>query len=605
MFTHENYEDFRNELHRDQTSRRAMRTDYFDIIESEILNEEKELDIFLENKSHNLENLNSLIERREILKNLIPLIQSNKNYNDNDNNNNNLQNEIENNNNEIFGNIANYNNKNNTNINSNGNSFMMEESRGGLQFISGVILAENEMKLRRTVFRVSYGLGLTTFWDINVSAFKLIHSHSNTLLNPNLSLHNSPKKIFTIFLKNSDPENNYLLSKLVKICDTLGASRCNIPSSHAIPSLLDEIELDIAKMEKVLQEHINSIRSLIVNKTGTPINPSKYALYRMFFQKQKEIYLNLSKCKSSNSFYDGEIWVLNKKLIEINHAIGDLAQNSSNHHGSKIEDLPANSADTPPTFLDCNEFLWPFQEIVNTYGIPRYQEINPTVFNIVTFPFLFGVMFGDIGHGLILLIFAIYICVNAEEIRTKKKSFFKPLLPGRYLLLLMGFFAFYCGWIYNEFFSIALPFFGGSCFTGSKPYKDKVKEFYRKDRNCVYTLGMDPKWQMAQNELSFHNSVKMKLSVILGVFHMTFGIVLKGINCIHFKNKLAFIFEFIPQFIFMLILFGYMDIMIIIKWLRNWDLDAADAPSLISQLMNIFLNPGNVVNIFITAISNS
>lgn len=42
---------------------------------------------------------------------------------------------------------------------------------------------------------------------------------------------------------------------------------------------------------------------------------------------------------------------------------------------------------------------------MNTYGMPRYREINPGLFNIVLFPFLFGVMFGDIGHGFIVFIF--------------------------------------------------------------------------------------------------------------------------------------------------------------------------------------------------------
>ena len=61
-----------------------------------------------------------------------------------------------------------------------------------------------------------------------------------------------------------------------------------------------------------------------------------------------------------------------------------------------------------PTYIPTNEFTYAFQEIVNTYGIPRYREINPAIFNIVFFPFLFGVMFGDIGHGIIILLFAMY-----------------------------------------------------------------------------------------------------------------------------------------------------------------------------------------------------
>jgi len=90
--------------------------------------------------------------------------------------------------------------------------------------------------------------------------------------------------------------------------------------------------------------------------------------------------------------------------------------------------------------------------------------------------------------------------------------------------------------------------------------------------------------------------MKMKISVILGVTQMLFGIVLKGMNELYFNLPMDLIFEFIPQIIFLSILFGYMNIMIFIKWATDWSTDTSKAPSIISLLMKIFLNGGSVVN---------
>ena len=59
-----------------------------------------------------------------------------------------------------------------------------------------------------------------------------------------------------------------------------------------------------------------------------------------------------------------------------------------------------------PTYIKTNEFTGVYQQIIDTYGIPRYLEANPAVLTIVTFPFFFGMMFGDMGHGSILFFIA-------------------------------------------------------------------------------------------------------------------------------------------------------------------------------------------------------
>lgn len=92
--------------------------------------------------------------------------------------------------------------------------------------------------------------------------------------------------------------------------------------------------------------------------------------------------------------------------------------------------------------------------------MPNYQEANPTVIAIVTFPFLFGMMFGDIGHGSVILSFGLVLVLFDGSL---KNSIASILLPYRYLVLFLGFMSTYCGFIYNEFFALPLNLFT-SCY---------------------------------------------------------------------------------------------------------------------------------------------
>lgn len=112
--------------------------------------------------------------------------------------------------------------------------------------------------------------------------------------------------------------------------------------------------------------------------------------------------------------------------------------------------------------------------------------------------------------------------------------------------------------------------------------------------DCVYPIGFDPKWYMSTNGLTYMNSMKMKLAVILGVAQMCLGILMKGLNAIHFGSFIDFVFEFVPQIILMLCLFGYMDALIIVKWLMPWEGREGVAPSIISTMINMFLKFGEI-----------
>lgn len=73
-----------------------------------------------------------------------------------------------------------------------------------------------------------------------------------------------------------------------------------------------------------------------------------------------------------------------------------------------------------PTYIKTSEFTNPAQEIVNSFSIPAYREVNPGLFTVVTFPFLFSLMFGDAGHGAVIALFAIWVIYKARKYDKKK-----------------------------------------------------------------------------------------------------------------------------------------------------------------------------------------
>ena len=105
----------------------------------------------------------------------------------------------------------------------------------------------------------------------------------------------------------------------------------------------------------------------------------------------------------------------------------------------------------------------------------------------------------------------------------------------------------------------------------------------------------------------------MKLSVIIAIVHMSVGVCLKLFNALYFRKFLEVVFEFIPQILFLVLLFGYMDMLIILKWLTDWECTIANSattidgaiacgkgshphpPSIITTMMNIGLKVGSTV----------
>lgn len=75
---------------------------------------------------------------------------------------------------------------------------------------------------------------------------------------------------------------------------------------------------------------------------------------------------------------------------------------------------------------------------------------------------------------------------------------------------------------------------------------------------------------------------------------MSLGVVLKAKNALYQKNYVDFFHEFVPQILLLLSLFGYMDMLIIIKWLTNYAGKEGKAPSIITTMINIPLRGAEI-----------
>lgn len=331
--------------------------------------------------------------------------------------------------------------------------------------------------------------------------------------------------------------------------------------------------------------------------------------WQVQIRKMKAVYLALNQCSVSatHKCLIAEAWCATRDLPTLQQEL----QESSSEAGvsAVVHRIPCR--DMPPTLIRTTRFTASFQGIVDAYGVSRYQEVNPAPYTIITFPFLFAVMFGDVGHGLLMFLFALAMVLAEDRpaVKTAQNEIWRTFFGGRYLLLLMGLFSVYTGFIYNECFSRATVIFPSGWSVAAMANQSGWSDTFLAEHPMLaldpnvtgvflgpYPFGIDPVWSLAVNHLSFLNSFKMKMSVILGVTHMAFGVVLGVFNHVHFGQLHRLLLETLPELVFLLGLFGYLVFLVVYKWLRVSVTGAASAPSILIHFINMFLFSSSPTN---------
>ncbi|CAD5189442.1 unnamed protein product [Musa acuminata subsp. burmannicoides] len=437
-------------------------------------------------------------------------------------------------------------------------------SKAGLRFISGIICKSKELTFERMLFRATRG---NMFFNQAPAGEQVMDPVSGEMVE---------KTVFVVFFSGEQAKN-----KILKICQAFGASCYPVPEENSKQmQLTREVSLRLSELEATLDagnRHRNKALASIASQLWNWI---------IMVKKEKGVYdtLNMLNFDVTKKCLVGEGWCPTFAKPQIKEALEHASIHSNSQVGIIFHDM--DSFESPPTYFRTNWFTHAFQEIVDAYGVARYQEANPAVYSVITFPFLFAVMFGDWGHGLCLLLGSLILILREKKLGSQKLgSFMEMAFGGRYVVLLMALFSIYCGLIYNEFFSVPFQIFGKSAY--------KCRDSSCSDAHTAglikyrdpYPFGVDPRWRGSRSELPFLNSLKMKMSILLGVSQMNLGIILSYFDAKFHGSSLDVRYQFMPQMIFLNSLFGYLALLIVIKWCTGSQAD------LYHVMIYMFLNP--------------
>lgn len=437
-------------------------------------------------------------------------------------------------------------------------------NQSGVRFVSGIICQSKVLRFERMLFRATRGNML----------FNQAPADEN-IMDP-VTSEMVEKTVFVVYFSGEQAR-----TKILKICEAFGANCYPVPEDTTKQrQITQEVLSRLLELEATLDAGIRH-RNIALASIGIHLNK-----WMNMVRREKSVYdtLNMLNFDVTKKCLVGEGWCPIFAKTQIQEALQRATIDSNSQVGIIFHVMDA--VESPPTYFRTNVFTSAFQAIVDAYGVARYEEANPAVYTVITFPFLFAVMFGDWGHGICLLLGALVLIARESKLGSQKLgSFMEMLFGGRYVLLLMSIFSIYCGLIYNEFFSVPYHIFGSSAYRCRDSTCSDAHTVGLVKYQDTYPFGVDPSWRGSRTELPFLNSLKMKMSILLGVAQMNIGIILSYFNACFFNSSLDIRYQFVPQMIFLNSLFGYLSLLIIIKWCTGSQAD------LYHVMIYMFLSP--------------
>ncbi|CAN9217391.1 unnamed protein product [Alternaria alternata] len=436
-------------------------------------------------------------------------------------------------------------------------------------FVAGVIPRERIAAFERILWRTLRG---NLYMNQSEIPEAIINPENNEETN---------KNVFIIFAHGKE-----IIAKIRKISESLGADLYSVDENSELRrDQIREVNTRLSDLASVLK---NTKSTLDAELTAIGRN---LAAWMVVIKKEKATYETLNKFSYDHQRKTliAEAWAPTNSLGLIKSTLSDVNERAGLSVPTIVNQIKTTK--TPPTYFKSNRFTLGFQTIIDAYGTIKYREVNPALPAIVTFPFMFAVMFGDAGHGVILLLAACAMIYFEKRLeRSKLDELFSMMFYGRYIVFMMGIFSIYTGLLYCDAFSLGLPWLKSMWVwdnDGKGPTSHRVEGY-------TYPFGLDYRWHDTENDLLFSNSYKMKLSILLGWSHMTFSLMWSLVNARYFKTKIDIWGNFVPGMIFFQSIFGYLAFTIVYKWCIDWPARGESPPSLLNMLIYMFLSPGTL-----------